>query len=62
LTRKFETEAVDRLEERGAFFSRPYGGWVKAAYRRARDTAEMQRKVKDIFDPNCILNPGKLCF
>jgi hypothetical protein len=62
LTSKFEAEAVSRLEERGAFFSRPYGGWAGAAYRRARDTAEMQKKVKGIFDPNWILNPGKLCF
>jgi hypothetical protein len=62
LTGKLATEAVDRMEEKGAFFSRPYSGWVDAAYRRAGDTAEMQKKVKDIFDPNWILNPGKLCF
>ena len=55
-------EAVSRLEDKGAFFSRPYGKWVDVAYRRARDTTEMQKKVKDIFDPNWILNPGKLCF
>jgi FAD/FMN-containing dehydrogenase len=55
-------EAVNRLEEEGAFFSRPYAGWVGAAYRRAADTAAMQKKVKDIFDPNWVLNPGKLCF
>ena len=62
LTRRFEAEAVDRLEERGAFFSRPYGRWADVAYRRARDTAGMQKKVKGVFDPNGILNPGKLCF
>ena len=62
LTSKLAAEAVDRLEENGAFFSRPYTGWVDAAYRRAGDTAAMQKKVKDIFDPNWILNPGKLCF
>ncbi len=62
LTGKLATEAVDRTEPKGAFFSRPYSRWVDAAYRRAGDTAEMQKKVKDIFDPNRILNPGKLCF
>jgi FAD/FMN-containing dehydrogenase len=55
-------KALDLLEEHGAFFSRPYGKWADVAYKRAQDTAEMQKKVKGIFDPNSILNPGKLCF
>jgi hypothetical protein len=62
LTGKLVAEAISRMEEKGAFFSRPYSGWVDVAYRRSPDTAEMQKKVKDIFDPNWILNPGKLCF
>ncbi|MBN2238410.1 MAG: FAD-binding oxidoreductase [Dehalococcoidales bacterium] len=62
LVDELETELIDLFEERGAFFSRPYGKWVDIAYRRAGDTAEMQNRVKDIFDPNRILNPGKLCF
>ena len=62
LTRRLETAAVDRLEAAGAFFSRPYPGWVDVAYRRSPDTKAMQKKVKDIFDPHWILNPGKLCF
>jgi len=62
LTGKVAAEAVDHMEEKGAFFSRPYTGWVDVAYRRASDTVEMQKKVKDIFDPHWILNPGKLCF
>lgn len=57
-----ETLAIDRLEEAGAFFSRPYPGWVEVAYRRSPDTAAMQKMIKDIFDPNWLLNPGKLCF
>jgi len=62
LMHRLESTAVDRLEEQGAFFSRPYPGWVDVAYRRSADTRAMQKKVKDIFDPHWILNPGKLCF
>ena len=65
-----EVEAAKRLvslgseemAERGGFFSRPYGPWKDVAYRRAPGTLTMQKKVKKIFDPNEILNPGKLCF
>lgn len=46
----------------GAFFSRPYGSWAKVAYAGASETAIIQRKVKSIFDPRNVLNPGKLCF
>lgn len=61
-TRKLVSEAADKMEARGAFFSRPYREWVDVAYRRSSDTVDMQRKVKGIFDPNGILNPGRLCF
>ena len=61
-TRIIVLEAADKMEAMGAFFSRPYRPWANIAYRRARDTVEMQKKVKDIFDPNGILNPGRLCF
>jgi len=62
MARRFEAASVDRLEEAGAFFSRPYPPWIDVAYRRSPDTTAMQKKIKDIFDPNWILNPGKLCF
>jgi hypothetical protein len=61
-TQKLAEELADKLEITGAFFSRPYAPMKAAAYRRAADSAEMQKKVKDIFDPNGVLNPGKLCF
>lgn len=50
------------LANMGAFFSRPYGPWADIAYSRAAETSILQRKVKKIFDPNNILNPGRLCF
>jgi FAD/FMN-containing dehydrogenase len=46
----------------GAFFSRPYGIWANMAYNRDAQTTEVLRKLKDIFDPHNVMNPGKLCF
>jgi len=56
------TEGSVNLANLGAFFSRPYGYWAKVAYSRATETAIMQRKLKKIFDPKDIMNPGQLCF
>jgi FAD/FMN-containing dehydrogenase len=55
-------EANPALADAGAFFSRPYGDWAGVAYSRCPDTVMMLKKVKDILDPNGVLNRGKLCF
>jgi len=46
----------------GGFFSRPYGPWAKMVYDPYEQGVAALRKLKSVFDPNCILNPGKLCF
>lgn len=56
---KINTQLLDN----GAFFSRPYGKWAKNVFsQHSLETIDALKKVKNIFDPNNILNPGVLCF
>jgi len=55
-------DASEILMKNGAFFSRPYGPWADMVYSRHTETVTALRKLKGIFDPHSILNPGKLCF
>ncbi len=55
-------DASKTLSEAGAFFSRPYGPGVEAAYSRCPDTVAALRTMKGILDPGGVLNRGKLCF
>jgi len=56
------TKASEELSKQGAFFSRPYGIWADMAYSRNAEHTSLSRKLKELFDPNNVLNPGKLCF
>ena len=56
------TRASEELSKQGAFFSRPYGIWADLAYSRNAEHTSMSRTLKGLFDPNNVLNPGKLCF
>ncbi len=50
------------LARSGAFFGRPYGQWADMVYSMMGENAAALRKVKNIFDPKGIMNPGKLCY
>jgi len=54
--------ASNDLLKAGAFFSRPYGMWADMMYRNDSQYTRLLKNVKGLFDPNNVLNPGKLCF
>ena len=59
---KFTKISIDLMDS-GAFFNRPYGVWAKEVFKRQENNIQMAlKKVKKIFDPNNVLNPGVLCF
>jgi FAD/FMN-containing dehydrogenase len=59
---KLFMDASETLMDNGAFFSRPYGPWSDMVYGRDAAGVAALNSLKRIFDPNNILNPGKLCF
>ena len=54
--------ASEELIKQGAYFSRPYGIWANITYHRDAQTTAILKKMKGVFDPNGVMNPGKLCF
>ena len=56
------SRASEELINQGAFFTRPYHIWADLAFRKDEHSAHILKKIKDIFDPNGVMNPGKLCF
>ena len=59
--RQLHLELSERMISEGAFFTRPYGPWADLVYRRATSYTTTLKELKKVFDPNNILNPGKLC-
>jgi FAD/FMN-containing dehydrogenase len=59
---KLNREASLALMEAGGFFSRPYGDLSPIVFNRAGNYTTALKRVKKVFDPNNIMNPGNLCF
>lgn len=55
-------DAAQALMNEGALFTRPYGDLAPMVYERATSYVMGLKRVKKIFDPNNIMNPGNLCF
>lgn len=55
-------EAFVRLHGAGAYFTRPYGEMGALLYDKAASYASALKKVKKLFDPVNIMNPGNICF
>ncbi len=59
--RELSTLAVRCLIAKGAFFSRPYGESAGVILNRDAASVAVLNKFKKIFDPNNVMNPGKVC-
>ena len=60
--KELSTLAVKNLMAKGAFFSRPYGESARMIINRDAATVAVLSKLKKMFDPNNVMNPGKVCF
>ena len=60
--RELSTIAIKNLMTTGAFFSRPYGESAGMILNRDAASVAVLNKLKKMFDPNSIMNPGKVCF
>jgi hypothetical protein len=48
------------LIQAGAFFPRPYPMWAEEVYSKMGVYHRKVKMVKELYDPNNIMNPGKL--
>ena len=54
--------AAQALIAEGALFTRPYGALAPLIYERAASYRAALQRMKKVFDPKNVMNPGNLCF
>jgi FAD/FMN-containing dehydrogenase len=57
--KNFEAAVTENLMKARAFFSRPYGRAAETVFKNNPGNTELIRVIKNLFDPDNILNPGK---
>ena len=60
--RALYNDAAKALLADGVLFTRPYGDLAPIVYEKAAGYAAALKRLKKVFDPNNIMNPGNLCF
>lgn len=61
-TKALFLEAGNSVFAAGGFFATPYGPWADMVFSRTAGYTAALKTIKKAFDPNNILNPGRLCF
>ncbi len=60
LAKELFIKASEGLSAAGAFYARPYGPWAHIQLNKDAMNTKTLTTLKGIFDPNGIMNPGKL--
>ena len=60
--KKLDLKIRNTLSAEGVHFNNPYGDWGKELFNMAKPYRNSLIKIKNIFDPKGIMNPGRLCF
>lgn len=53
-------KASEAFAAMGAYYARPYGSWARIQLNKDAMTTQSLKTLKGIFDPNGVMNPGKI--